>query len=68
MASPSSRLSEFFGAELAVINAGLAGFAESLLAQGVRVTHLDWRPPAEGVVRFPPLREEGPANTGSVIP
>ena len=33
------------GAELNVINVGLRTFAESLEAQGVPVTQVDWRPP-----------------------
>ena len=31
-----------------VVNVGLAGFAESLRAQGVPVIDVDWRPPAGG--------------------
>lgn len=31
-----------------VINIGLEGFAKELMEQGVRVTHVDWTPPAGG--------------------
>ncbi len=33
---------------LAAINVGLESFTESLEAQGARVVHVDWRPPARG--------------------
>jgi hypothetical protein len=32
----------------AVINIGLPEFFESLVDQGVRAIHVDWRPPAAG--------------------
>lgn len=34
-----------FGSSLGVVNVGLRAFAESLGAQGVSVTDVDWRPP-----------------------
>ena len=37
-----------FNEPLRVINIGLEGFAEDLVAAGVTVVHLDWRPPAGG--------------------
>ena len=35
-----------FGAPLAVLNLGLAGFADSIAASGANVSTIDWRPPA----------------------
>jgi len=37
-----------FEQPLHVISVGLEGFAEELQQQNVKVTHLDWRPPADG--------------------
>jgi FdrA protein len=34
--------------QLEAINIGLLEFFESLVAQGVQVIHVDWRPPAAG--------------------
>ncbi len=34
--------------ELKVINIGIEMFADDLEKQNVDVTHVDWRPPAEG--------------------
>jgi FdrA protein len=34
--------------DAAVINLGLPLFAETLSGEGVRVLHVDWRPPADG--------------------
>jgi Protein of unknown function (DUF1116) len=44
-ASPTPAL---FGAELAVVNVGTAHFADTLGGRGVRLSHVDWRPPATG--------------------
>jgi len=38
-------IQSFFGTPLNVVNVGLRSFAESLRAQGVPVTDVDWRPP-----------------------
>lgn len=35
-----------FGRPLVVVNLGLEVFAADLLEAGVRVVHMDWRPPA----------------------
>lgn len=35
-------------ADLEVINIGIIEFASSLEKQGVRVIHVNWKPPAEG--------------------
>jgi hypothetical protein len=43
-----SSIKELFGQELKVINMGLKSFADDLKGQGVRVVHVDWRPPAGG--------------------
>lgn len=44
----SKNISRLFNQPLHVVNVGLQGFADDLLAQGVRVTHVDWKPPAGG--------------------
>ena len=38
-----------------VINVGLEGFARELAAEGVRVVHVDWAPPAGGDRRLADL-------------
>ena len=43
-----SRLAEFFGEKIKVINIGIPGFAEDLKQQGVENIHTEWRPPAGG--------------------
>lgn len=43
-----SKLASLFDKPLNVVNIGLDGFAQELAQQGVKVTRLDWRPPAEG--------------------
>jgi hypothetical protein len=47
-----TKISEFFGKEIEVLNVGLASMAESVSEQGVKVTHLDWKPPKAGVPRL----------------
>jgi hypothetical protein len=37
-----------FQSQLSVITAGVGGFAEALRHQGIPVTDVDWRPPADG--------------------
>jgi hypothetical protein len=49
-----SKVNDFFGKELIVLNVGLTGMARSVGDQGVKVIDLDWRPPREGV---PHLRQ-----------
>jgi hypothetical protein len=39
-------LEDLLGQSPRLINVGLEAFAETLEAQGVRVVHVDWRPPA----------------------
>lgn len=41
-------MTELLNEPLHVVNVGLGSFAESVAAAGGAVTHLDWRPPAEG--------------------
>lgn len=41
-------VASLFEKPLNVVSVGLDGFAEELSEQGVKVTHLDWRPPANG--------------------
>jgi hypothetical protein len=52
MPSPSDPLNGLFGEPLAVVNVGLASFAESLAEQGVPVVDVDWSPPPPGVPRL----------------
>jgi FdrA protein len=41
-------LDTLLGQPLRVINVGLEVFAAELMAAGVTVVHVDWRPPAGG--------------------
>jgi len=41
-------MTELLSRPLHVVNVGLPSFAESVTATGGTVTHLDWRPPAQG--------------------
>ena len=40
-----SKIQAFFEEPIHVVNVGLRSFAESVQAQGVPVTQVDWRPP-----------------------
>jgi len=44
----SSGRERLLGVELKVINIGVKTFYEVLKEQGVKVIHVDWRPPAGG--------------------
>ena len=55
MAEPT--IGDIFGKELTVINVGLEHMADSVREQGVSTIQVDWRPPAEGVVRLRTTRE-----------
>lgn len=44
-----SKINDFFGKEITVVNVGLAGMAKSVSDQGVKVVDLDWQPPREGI-------------------
>ncbi len=52
MASTSDRTNDLFGRPIAVVNIGLADFADSVQLQGARVVNVDWRPPPEGLPRL----------------
>ncbi len=43
-----SKLDELLEHPPIVINVGVQDFAEALAAQGARVIHVDWSPPAGG--------------------
>jgi hypothetical protein len=62
-------VSELFTGPLRVVNLGLELFAETLEADGVTVSHVDWRPPAGGDLRLAALLaalddEADPPNSG----
>lgn len=38
-----------------VVNVGLKGFADELAAQGVKVLHVEWQPPAGGDAKLAAL-------------
>ena len=38
-----------------IINVGLEGFSDEMQARGVKVIHVDWRPPAGGDAEFADL-------------
>jgi hypothetical protein len=46
---------ELLGQPLRVINLGLEVFALELVAAGIAVVHVDWRPPAGGDPRLAAL-------------
>jgi hypothetical protein len=50
-----TRFSDLLDSPLEVINVGLEGFAEELLADGGEVVHVDWSPPAGGDVEMAKL-------------
>jgi hypothetical protein len=47
-----SKVNDFLGKDLIVLNVGLTGMARSVCDQGVKVIDLDWRPPKNGVPRL----------------
>src|SRR5512138_3266675 len=51
------KINDLFGKPLSVVNIGLASMAESVQAQGIHVTDLDWRPPADGIPRLRTTRK-----------
>ncbi|MBN1178952.1 MAG: DUF1116 domain-containing protein, partial [Anaerolineae bacterium] len=48
----TQEIQSFFGKSLNVVNVGLRSFAESMEAQGVGVTQVDWQPPRAPKVQF----------------
>jgi FdrA protein len=44
----ADKVSELIDIGPVVINLGVKDFAESLVAQGVEVVHVEWTPPAGG--------------------
>jgi FdrA protein len=53
--APHEKVQTLLGTELTIINVGLVGFAEDLLAEGANVVQVDWSPPAGGNVRLADL-------------
>jgi hypothetical protein len=49
---PDTSAHSLLGKPLRAVNVGLRSFADSLLAQDVRVTQVDWRPPLVPKLRF----------------
>jgi len=43
-----TKLKDFFGKKVKVINLGIPSFADDLRKQGVETVHVEWRPPAGG--------------------
>lgn len=43
-----TKLKDFFGNRVKVINLGIPSFADDLRKQGVETVHVEWRPPAGG--------------------
>ncbi len=44
----TQQVNALFSTDLKIINMGLASFAENLKEQKVKVTRMEWRPPAGG--------------------
>jgi hypothetical protein len=42
------KASNVIGQKLMVVNVGLPSFADDMESQGVKVTRVDWKPPASG--------------------
>jgi hypothetical protein len=42
------RANDLLKTDLVAVNIGLSDFAENLKIQGVKVTHVNWSPPAGG--------------------
>jgi hypothetical protein len=47
-----TKINDIFGKDLTVVNVGLAGMAQSVRDQGVKVIDLDWSPPKDGIPRL----------------
>ena len=52
---PKSPKPALLSGSVAVVNVGLERFAIELAAQGVKVTHVDWVPPARGNAKLAEL-------------
>lgn len=50
-----TKLKDFFGKKVKVINLGIPSFSDDLRKQGVEVVHVEWRPPAGGNRRLQTL-------------
>lgn len=46
--NPNSKPNDLLEQTPVIINVGLEGFSEELQTRGVKVVHVDWRPPAGG--------------------
>ncbi len=44
----NKKITDLLNKPLNVVNVGLEGFASELKQQNVKVTHVDWSPPAGG--------------------
>ena len=44
----NSKPSDLLEQTLVIVNVGLEGFSTEMQARGVKVVHVDWRPPAGG--------------------
>jgi hypothetical protein len=46
--NPNTKPNDLLEQTPVIINVGLEGFSEELQTRGVKVIHVDWRPPAGG--------------------
>ena len=46
--NPITKPSDLLEQTPVIINVGLEGFSDEMQARGVKVVHVDWRPPAGG--------------------
>lgn len=53
-----SKQPDVLGKPLKVVNIGLQSFADDLESQGVKVTRVDWKPPAGGDKEMTELLEK----------
>lgn len=53
-----NKINALFKKDLKIVNLGLKSFATDLKEQGVKVIHVDWRPPAGGNERMAKLLDK----------
>jgi deoxyribodipyrimidine photolyase-like uncharacterized protein len=54
----SSKEKTILTEKLKVVNVGISTFADDLRSQGVKVVHVDWKPPAGGDIEMLKLLEK----------
>jgi hypothetical protein len=47
-----TKINDIFGKDLSVVNIGLESMSQAVKDQGVKVVHVDWQPPKDGIPRL----------------